>query len=470
MYNNASAMTIRKSVCVVVWWSFTKTSSYDCFSIGTICCDHQPQTSESFCAIFERHNTFRQQPPHIPLSFSRPHMTAMCAAELCKPRDEPTPEAENIEQEHGTNMISDNNSMLLSDARTMLVNDCPKVGTNEMSKTQTSTRRRKWWYERKLEPKMSDKRQTTLPDSVITSRLGHITDVDHANSSENIVEKCCSTVYGFYNALTGLLDLIWSYVPPKLYLYCCYLTYLFWFFVGILVLRKTQNAIAAVRYVKIHGPSVSETIIEASPQFKDLLWSLDHEFDRPPAIFFLNQYALNMTFNFLCNTRDLEGVHRRLIFITLDSTARDVLKEYWPNVRQLYWPTPSLYRPFSFAEGAYQTLYLLRANLAVCLLKHGKSFWMMQQDTFWRKNLFDLNLEDNYEYDALFDQIGDDQNSERAEWVNEEEAMVDMIFSLNKTEVICDIIQGAATAMGGKGLQSSQLSGMDFFEGIITKE
>ena len=75
-------------------------------------------------------------------------------------------------------------------------------------------------------------------------------------------------------------------------------------------------------------------------------------------------------------------------------------------------------QPFSFAEGPYQTLYLLRANLAVNLLRNGKSFWMMQQDTFWRKNLFDLNLEDNYEYDAIFDQIGYNEDSKRAEWVN----------------------------------------------------
>lgn len=43
---------------------------------------------------------------------------------------------------------------------------------------------------------------------------------------------------------------------------------------------------------------------------------------------------------------------------------------------------------------------------------------MMQQDTFWRANLFDLDLEDNPRYDALFDQIGDGENSERAQWIN----------------------------------------------------
>lgn len=46
---------------------------------------------------------------------------------------------------------------------------------------------------------------------------------------------------------------------------------------------------------------------------------------------------------------------------------------------------------------------------------------MMQQDTFWRRNLFDLNLEEKSVaegYDALFDQVGDGNTSQRAEWVN----------------------------------------------------
>lgn len=43
---------------------------------------------------------------------------------------------------------------------------------------------------------------------------------------------------------------------------------------------------------------------------------------------------------------------------------------------------------------------------------------MMQQDTFWRRNLFELNLEDDHSFDGLFDQIGKDEQSQRAEWVN----------------------------------------------------
>ncbi|TMS35323.1 hypothetical protein L596_002752 [Steinernema carpocapsae] len=207
-------------------------------------------------------------------------------------------------------------------------------------------------------------------------------------------------------------------LPKSIYRFCLYSAYLFWFIVGLLVLRKTANATNAVIYVKTHGHTVGLDTIENSPRFKDLLETLDREFTKPPAFLLLNQHALNMTFNFLCNTQTLPGVHERLIFVTLDEKTRDVLGEHWPHIRQFYWPTPSLYKPFSFAEGPYQTIYLLRANLAVGLLKHGISFWMMQQDTFWRKNLFDLKFEENEQFDVLFDQIGDDQNSQRAEWVN----------------------------------------------------
>uniref|UniRef100_A0A7E5A1N0 Nucleotid_trans domain-containing protein n=1 Tax=Panagrellus redivivus TaxID=6233 RepID=A0A7E5A1N0_PANRE len=212
----------------------------------------------------------------------------------------------------------------------------------------------------------------------------------------------------FLNALFG----------RRIYRLILYCTYLFWFIVGIFVLRKTEKATRAVLYVRQYAHTVALSNIEQSDSFKELLETLDRDFTRPPAILLLNQHALNMTFNFLCNTKEFPGVHERLIFVTLDSTARDVLAEYWPKIRQFYWPTPSLYKSFSFAEGPYQLIYLLRANIAVALLRNGKSFWMMQQDTFWRKNLFDENFEDDTSFDALFDQIGDDEDSLRAEWVN----------------------------------------------------
>ncbi|VDD90935.1 unnamed protein product [Enterobius vermicularis] len=215
----------------------------------------------------------------------------------------------------------------------------------------------------------------------------------------------------FANFRPSRLFQIKAFIFSQMLLHCFFLLF------GMLVLRKTIHAINAVNYVRSNSYTMSPEAIGASPQFKELIFALESEYIKPPAFFLLNQHALNMTFNFLCSTERL-GVHERFIFVTLDPVAKDVLMKHWPKIRQLYLPVPSLFHPFSFAESAYQALYYLRASLAVSLLRNGKSFWMMQQDTFWRANLFDLDLEDNPRYDALFDQIGDGENSERAQWIN----------------------------------------------------
>lgn len=138
-------------------------------------------------------------------------------------------------------------------------------------------------------------------------------------------------------------------MPFNFYCWICYCSYIFWFVIGLLVLRKTLSATTAVRYIKEHGHTVSLKLIEESTEFAKLIKQIKHEFDLPngkqktPAFFFLNQYALNMTFNFLCNTKIYPGVHKRFVFVTLDSIARDVLAHNWPNIRQFYWPTSSLY-------------------------------------------------------------------------------------------------------------------------------
>uniref|UniRef100_A0A914WQ83 Nucleotide-diphospho-sugar transferase domain-containing protein n=1 Tax=Plectus sambesii TaxID=2011161 RepID=A0A914WQ83_9BILA len=193
--------------------------------------------------------------------------------------------------------------------------------------------------------------------------------------------------------------------------------YIYWFVFGLLCLRKTSRAINSNKYVKEHQHQVSQAALESSPRFHHFLSVLD-EMDKPPAILILNQYAINMTYNYLCNTADLSGVHDRLIFVTLDKVAADSLRRTWPHIKQFHWPTPALYDRFSFAEGPYQLVYLLRANLATLLIKHGRSFWMMQQDTFWRDNLFELDLESEGNYDMLFDQLADSEDSPRAEILN----------------------------------------------------
>lgn len=137
-------------------------------------------------------------------------------------------------------------------------------------------------------------------------------------------------------------------IPPLLYRLACYGCLFFWFVIGVLILRKTLSATTAVRYIKTHGHTVSLESIESSDAFAQLVTTLDKQFTRPPAFFLLNQYALNMTFNFLCNTQVHPGAHDRFIFVTLDSTARDVLAKQWPQIRQFYWDTPSLHVSYMF--------------------------------------------------------------------------------------------------------------------------
>uniref|UniRef100_A0A914WQX8 Nucleotide-diphospho-sugar transferase domain-containing protein n=1 Tax=Plectus sambesii TaxID=2011161 RepID=A0A914WQX8_9BILA len=188
---------------------------------------------------------------------------------------------------------------------------------------------------------------------------------------------------------------------------------------AVLVVRKAYIAEDVMYQVRAYRDQVSQETIVASAAFKQLVVELRKR-NKPPALFFLNQHALNMTYNFLCNTAEYENVHDRFIFITLDSTARDSLRKAWPNIAQFYWPTPCLTKPFNFADALYQTIYILRANLAVLLAERGFSFWMMQQDTFWHNDLFAHNLEQlDDSSDMLFDQLGDEnQNNLRTGWIN----------------------------------------------------
>lgn len=139
-----------------------------------------------------------------------------------------------------------------------------------------------------------------------------------------------------------------KFLPSKVYRLACYGVWLWWFVIGLLVLRKTERATLAVSYIKEHGHTVSLESLENSADFAQLIKQLenDNKNNKPPAILLLNQYALNMTFNYLCNTKIYPGAHERFVFVTLDSTTRDVLQKYWPNIRQFYWPTLSLHVRF----------------------------------------------------------------------------------------------------------------------------
>ncbi|CAD5234424.1 unnamed protein product [Bursaphelenchus xylophilus] len=132
----------------------------------------------------------------------------------------------------------------------------------------------------------------------------------------------------------------------------------------------------------------------------------------PTLVLILNQHALNMTLNWLCNTVDMPSVHKRALIVTLDEESDNKLAQLWPDVKRLLWPVACLSEPFNYGDGKYQLFYLFRSNLAGAFLHFGKSFWMIQQDTFWRQSLLELPSDfTNSSYDIIFDRAAETKGS-----------------------------------------------------------
>uniref|UniRef100_A0A914CCZ1 Nucleotide-diphospho-sugar transferase domain-containing protein n=1 Tax=Acrobeloides nanus TaxID=290746 RepID=A0A914CCZ1_9BILA len=182
---------------------------------------------------------------------------------------------------------------------------------------------------------------------------------------------------------------------------------IFWSFLVVilaLVLRKIKIGYDAMQYVRGCAHEVSFEGIMKDPIFIELIKNF--EFESPTMIIFLNQYALDMTFNWLCNIKDMPNAHKNLLVITLDNVSDKQISTTWPNLKRYNMAIPCLKDRFQSGGGRYQLFYLLRANIAKAIVKLGKPFWMVQQDTFWLDNLLDLPL-NNTESDIIFDRVGE---------------------------------------------------------------
>ena len=58
-------------------------------------------------------------------------------------------------------------------------------------------------------------------------------------------------------------------------------------------------------------------------------------------VILLNQYALNMTLNWLCNTEAM-GVHQKILFFVLDKEAEKGLLSRYPESNVVVWNAPSI--------------------------------------------------------------------------------------------------------------------------------
>ncbi|KAL3990064.1 Nucleotide-diphospho-sugar transferase family protein [Acanthocheilonema viteae] len=134
------------------------------------------------------------------------------------------------------------------------------------------------------------------------------------------------------------------------------------------------------------------------------------EIDDTPAILMLNMYALNLTLNWLCNVVSFSNVHRRLLIFAFDHTTYNTIQTSWPKIKVIFWPLPEMHIKFQVGDSRYQMFQYFRAKLCTYLASIGRDFWIIQPDTYWRKNLFEitntqqmLGLNGN----LLFDQEGD---------------------------------------------------------------
>ncbi|KAI1724563.1 nucleotide-diphospho-sugar transferase domain-containing protein [Ditylenchus destructor] len=131
---------------------------------------------------------------------------------------------------------------------------------------------------------------------------------------------------------------------------------------------------------------------------------------RTPAILLLNKHALNITINFLCNVKHFDGVHDRLLIFSFDTVAYSALRSAFPNVSTVYWPLKALEERFGAGDGRYQLFQYFRARLASFLTRSVSNFWMIQADTIWTENLFEIIDVENPKYkgfDLIFDSEGE---------------------------------------------------------------
>ncbi|TKR82718.1 hypothetical protein L596_016401 [Steinernema carpocapsae] len=163
------------------------------------------------------------------------------------------------------------------------------------------------------------------------------------------------------------------------------LSYVFFFVFLTEIERKLRISNRAFRFLEENRRDASEESFEASVQLRNALQK-----KRYPAVLLLNKYALNITLNFLCNVASFPDVSDRLLIFAFDHTSYDKIHRSFPNVSVLYWRIEPFADTFKAGDRAYQFFQLFRANLAAYLSVKTEGFWMIQSDTLWRKNLFEV--------------------------------------------------------------------------------
>jgi hypothetical protein len=112
--------------------------------------------------------------------------------------------------------------------------------------------------------------------------------------------------------------------------------------------QKCRQSNRALAYINQHRQSIERDRFVANDRLNALIRTVKYHQDydvydeSAPAIMMLNQYALNVTLNFLCNVQHFRNVHNRLILFAFDAITRDTIAASWPTVLVIYWPIEAL--------------------------------------------------------------------------------------------------------------------------------
>ncbi|KAI6191377.1 Nucleotid-trans domain-containing protein [Aphelenchoides bicaudatus] len=148
-------------------------------------------------------------------------------------------------------------------------------------------------------------------------------------------------------------------------------------FVGALFLNsKFRKSSESLNFLRDATDEFKTDIFAGGPDLDEVLQKV-----RSPAILLLNKHALKITLNFLCNVRQFDGVLERIVVFAFDYHSKVVIRSSFPSVHE---------DTFAAGDGRYQLFQFFRAQLSTYLTKKVESFWMIQADTVWRKNLFEV--------------------------------------------------------------------------------
>ena len=105
--------------------------------------------------------------------------------------------------------------------------------------------------------------------------------------------------------------------------------------------KKLKMARQTLQFVTDHRIEIAFDTIVSSKKFRNLTEHLKQQ-EKPGAVIFLNKYFVNMTLNWLCNTKNYIGVHERVVAVTLDSGAQELMAHFWPQIFQFHWPLDAI--------------------------------------------------------------------------------------------------------------------------------